>query len=335
VWALFVVATTVNVFLMVCSFSFFVFIAFTSSFQCSVYDKIEKTQRFHADHSDEVTCIALHPNGRIVATGERGRVPKVLVWDLATCQTICTLRGFHERGISQICFSTSGNELITVGMDEYNTIALYDWSSGNQKMSSLGDGPKKTSLQEQLECKLITAQRSGRELMLALESPPLMDENDAFMTTKQNKKQFVTCGEGGAIKFWDYQNQQLQYKHGVYGKIGPTSTMMSLGFRPDGNAVTGSADGRLYIWEGRTLTRLIHATPSSAILSIYSTAAMSYGGGSSSGSKKGGGIITGSSDGRVRMWDSSDNMRPGALYSTGRCLVVAWLWHGCGMVWFD
>lgn len=267
----------------------------------------------------------MHPNGRIVASGERGRVPKVLVWDLATCQTICSIRGFHERGISQISFSTSGNELITVGMDEYNTIAMYNWSSNINSMSTKGNKPKMTSFQlDQIECKFITAQRSGRELILACKSPPLMNDNDVTRIFKQNKKTFVTCGEGGAIKFWEYSNQQLTYKHGVYGKIGPTSTMMSLGFRPDGNAVTGSSDGRLYIWEGRTLTRLIHATPSSAILSIYSTASISNGGMMSNGgsrtgggnSKRDGGIITGSADGRVRMWDSSDNMRPGALYST-------------------
>jgi WD40 repeat protein len=178
----------------------------------------------------------------------------------------------------------------------------------------------KTSVQEQLECKLIMAQRSGRESMLALESPPVMDDNDAFTTTQQIKTQLVTCGEDGAIKCWDFQNQQLPCKHSGYEKIGPTSAMTSLGFRP--NAVTVAADGRLYIWEGRTLIRFIHAAPINVILS------MSYhGGGSSSGSKKGGGIsggiITGSSDGRVHMWDSSDNTRPGALYSTGTCLIVA------------
>jgi WD40 repeat protein len=208
-------------------------------------------------------------------------------------------------------------------------------------------------------CKLISAQRSGREIILAMECPPIIEE-DVTINTKQNKKQFVTCGKGGAIKFWNFNNQLLSFskkmmrrlfffffsrcldpfehvpfdtfgvslfldlifflfyiEHGVYGKIGPTSTMMSLGFKPDGNAVTGSADGRLYCWEGRTLTRLIHATPSSAILSLFSTASMAHGGSktsgrkSASGSKKGGGIVTGSSDGRVRMWDSADNMRPG------------------------
>ena len=75
--------------------------------------------------SDEITAIAMHPNGRVVATGERGRVPKIMVWDVATCQTICVIRGFHERGISQLTFSTSGDVLISVGMDEYNTVALY------------------------------------------------------------------------------------------------------------------------------------------------------------------------------------------------------------------
>ena len=44
-----------------------------------VYDKVERTQRFQLGHSDEVTAIAMHPNGRIVATGERGRVPMLLM----------------------------------------------------------------------------------------------------------------------------------------------------------------------------------------------------------------------------------------------------------------
>ena len=120
-----------------------------------------------------MTAIALHPNGRIVATGERGRVPKILVWDVATCQTLCTIRGFHERGISQLSFSTSGDVLITIGMDEYNTVALYDWQSGLPKLSARGDVPQNI-LQK---CKLITAQRSGRELILALEAPPIMEED--------------------------------------------------------------------------------------------------------------------------------------------------------------
>ena len=58
-----------------------------------IYDKVERTQRFHIGHSDEVTAIAMHPNGRIVATGERGRVPKIIVWDGTLSKHIAPDRG--------------------------------------------------------------------------------------------------------------------------------------------------------------------------------------------------------------------------------------------------
>ena len=38
------------------------------------------TQRFQTGHSDEVVSLAVHPDGRHVATGQCGRRPSVLVW---------------------------------------------------------------------------------------------------------------------------------------------------------------------------------------------------------------------------------------------------------------
>ena len=41
-------------------------------------------------HSDDVTCIAVHPDGRTVATGQSGKHPFLCVWDAATkdCEQI-------------------------------------------------------------------------------------------------------------------------------------------------------------------------------------------------------------------------------------------------------
>ena len=205
-------------------------------------------------------------------------------------------------------------------MDVHNSVALYDWSTGSDTLSFVSSKSSQSSdgtpPRAAPRCKLIASQRSGREKVLCCAAPPLLpvEERGTQGESNQNKKTFVTGGEGGVMLFWDFTASQLQFKRGVYGKTGATVTMLSLGFRPDGHVVTGSADGRLYVWQGRTLSRVIHATPSSAILSLYSTPP---GASSKMGQRKrGGGIVSGSADGRIRVWDSGDNMRPGALFST-------------------
>lgn len=37
----------------------------------------KKIQRFFTDHTDEVLCLDAHPSGSLVASGQRGRLPKV------------------------------------------------------------------------------------------------------------------------------------------------------------------------------------------------------------------------------------------------------------------
>ena len=42
----------------------------------------------------------------VVATGEVGKTPKICVWQPNdNMQLLVSLRGFHQRGITQLCFS--------------------------------------------------------------------------------------------------------------------------------------------------------------------------------------------------------------------------------------
>lgn len=38
-------------------------------------------QRFFVGHYDDVLCVAIHPNRNIVASGQCGKPPCVMVWD--------------------------------------------------------------------------------------------------------------------------------------------------------------------------------------------------------------------------------------------------------------
>ncbi len=44
------------------------------------YSPSTHTQRFNLDHTDDVICLAMHPGGDFVATGEMGAAPKIVIW---------------------------------------------------------------------------------------------------------------------------------------------------------------------------------------------------------------------------------------------------------------
>ncbi len=37
--------------------------------------------RYNLDHTDDIVCLAMHPGGEIIATGELGAIPKIVVWN--------------------------------------------------------------------------------------------------------------------------------------------------------------------------------------------------------------------------------------------------------------
>ncbi|CAM9732495.1 unnamed protein product, partial [Sphacelaria rigidula] len=93
---------------------------------CVTYEAVDHRQRFNLDHTDDICSFAMHPSGRLAATGEVGREPKIIVWDTATMQTIKVLRGFHQRAVTLLAFSEDGALLASVGQDENHCLAVHD-----------------------------------------------------------------------------------------------------------------------------------------------------------------------------------------------------------------
>jgi len=46
-----------------------------------VFNKESRTQKFYFDHIDDITALAIHPNKKIIATGEIGPYPLIGLWD--------------------------------------------------------------------------------------------------------------------------------------------------------------------------------------------------------------------------------------------------------------
>lgn len=85
-------------------------------------------QRWYRGHTSEVSCLAGHPDGELLASGELGKRPAIHVWDSGKLEAVAVLRGLHRRGLGCLSFSPSGKYLASVGDGPANALlVVYDW----------------------------------------------------------------------------------------------------------------------------------------------------------------------------------------------------------------
>lgn len=101
-----------------------------------VFQISTRRQRFYQGHCAEVTCLALNPSGRIVATADV--TSSIHIWDALTLECLDTFRGIVTQGIQHIAFSPSGEALVTVGLDLDRTLCIHETSSGDMISSAKG-----------------------------------------------------------------------------------------------------------------------------------------------------------------------------------------------------
>ena len=73
-----------------------------------------------------ISCITVSSDGSVLAAGERGHQPSVLVWDMATSALLVSLAG-HSQGISCLAFSPDANYLVSVGFKFDKQLFLWNW----------------------------------------------------------------------------------------------------------------------------------------------------------------------------------------------------------------
>ena len=190
------------------------------------------SQRFFRTHDASVIGFAMHPGGRLVATGEVGRAPTIYVWDSETMEKRATLGGDHRRGVPLLCFSDDGASLCSVGDDDEHSIAVYDWSSGAARAKAKGDRAKPLGV----------AYRPG------------------------SAQDFVVVGVK-SIKLWTMQGRNLSSKKALLGKVGKPQAFTTAAFLA-GELVVGCHSGELYFFEGRTL-KAKHRVHDGPVLALH------------------------------------------------------------------
>ena len=190
---------------------------------CVVQNLSKHEQKFFNAHTDLVTCLKVYHTAEgstIVASGEVGIRPSVLVWDCESRQLLSCLQGFHRNGIAQLDFSPDRSKLATLGMDPYHSIAVYAWRSRERLWSS----------------------RSTNEKVLDLRF--LADDV------------IGSCGETHVIFWRKTKDVKVVYKR-YRGQLGPgmkPETQTCVGVVA-GNVFTCSDLGFLHRWEGRNLMK--------------------------------------------------------------------------------
>uniref|UniRef100_A0A8C2D7P3 EMAP like 1 n=1 Tax=Cyprinus carpio TaxID=7962 RepID=A0A8C2D7P3_CYPCA len=103
-----------------------------------LYNVDEQLQRHYTGHTDDIKCLAVHPDKITIATGQvagtssdgKQLVPHVRVWDSVSLNTLHILgTGFFDRALVCLSFSKSngGSWLCVVDDSSDHILSVWDW----------------------------------------------------------------------------------------------------------------------------------------------------------------------------------------------------------------
>lgn len=98
-----------------------------------VRDMANGTQSFYLEHTDDILCLSVNQNPKfenIIVTGQLGKAAMAHVWHATSKETLSILRGFHKGGVCAVNFSSSGKLVLTVGIDDNHSVAVWQWQDG-------------------------------------------------------------------------------------------------------------------------------------------------------------------------------------------------------------
>ncbi|XP_054261593.1 echinoderm microtubule-associated protein-like 2 isoform X3 [Macrosteles quadrilineatus] len=237
-----------------------------------LYNVEEQSQRHYVGHTDDVKCLAIHPNKLLVATGQtaghdsrEGR-PHIRVWNSVSLSTVCVLGiGEFERSICCLSFSKADGGALLCAVDEAHdhNISVWDWQKGDK-------GYK------------VTETKCSVDTVVAAEFHPL------------ERNCIVTCGKAH-ISFWALDAGGTLYKRmGVFETRDKPKYVTCLAFTQTGDVLSGDSNGNVVVW-GRgtnTIARIVRNAHEGSIFSICVL-------------KEGSIVTAGGKDGRLIQFDSN------------------------------
>ncbi|XP_078001343.1 77 kDa echinoderm microtubule-associated protein-like isoform X2 [Glandiceps talaboti] len=236
-----------------------------------MYNIEEEMQRFYLGHTDDVKCIAIHPDRVTIATGQvaghdrktdakksprtassasstssstedtaddesdntdiKYYVPHIRIWDSISLTTLRII-GVGDFERGVCCVSFSKAD------GGCHLLAVDDANDHVLSVWEWNKGEKGTKL---------TETKSATEPVLAAEFHPM------------DHKQLVTCGKSH-ISFWTIEDNRLTKKSGVFEKHDKPKYVLCLAFADNGDVISGDSNGNIFVW-GKGNTRIHYAVP--------------------------------------------------------------------------
>ena len=203
-------------------------------------------QTFFKGHDEDVVAFAIHPNKKIIATGQMAKAGKaklidIFVWDSETMEPLANLKGFHLRAVRLLKFSPDGSKLLSGGEDDDNSIAVYDWK--NQKM--IGSSP--------------------------------VDKARVLDGDWSSDTEFATCGLKH-IKFFELNGRNIKATKGLFGSIKIEALLTMLFVADKKICLCGDSKGNLIVFSGRSATKSIKAH-TGQVWTLFESKGLIYSGG--------------------------------------------------------
>uniref|UniRef100_H3DIX5 EMAP like 1 n=1 Tax=Tetraodon nigroviridis TaxID=99883 RepID=H3DIX5_TETNG len=228
----------------------------------------EQLQR-HYGHTDDIKCLAVHPDKITIATGQvagttpdgKQLPPHVRVWDSVSLNTLHVLgSGFFERSLVCLAFSKSngGNTLCAVDDSNDHVLSVWDW----QREDRLAE----------VKC--------SNESVFGVDFHP----TDCSV--------IITCGKSH-LYFWSLEKSVLVKKQGLFEKQEKPKFVLCATFAENGNTITGDSSGNILVW-GKGTNRISHVIQGAHEGSIFALCML-----------RNGTLLSGGKDRRLVSWDSS------------------------------
>ncbi|XP_018393791.1 PREDICTED: echinoderm microtubule-associated protein-like 2 isoform X5 [Cyphomyrmex costatus] len=240
-----------------------------------LYNMEEHSQRHYLGHTDDVKCIAIHPNKLVVATGQvcgtdrRDAMPHIRIWNSVSLTTLSVIgNGEFDGSICCLSFSKAdgGNYLCAIDETSDHNISIWDWQKSDR-------GTK------------VTETKCSVDTVVCAEWHPL------------ERNQIVSCGKGH-VSFWSLDNGGMLYKRmGIFESRDKPRYVTCVAFNQNGDVLTGDSNGNIIVWSRgtNTISRLVRNLHEGSIFSICVL--------------KNGNIITGGGkDGKILYFDASLNL---------------------------
>ena len=256
-------------------------IIFASSSICIIYDRDNHSQRYFRKHNAQISCFAISPSRRMIASADFSRCCKLKVWDAQTCHEISTLDdGYHKKGIIYLAFAADSKRIVTVGAEDNQIICVWyslsaEWDDGAFEASAI-----------------------------------CLNENETVLFAEfieQEQSPYVIATGGvNHMKFWSINSIDLIPSLAIYESIG-SKQHMTCGTSCWNKFVTGTESSELYIWAGRSLTKVISKKiVQGTITSIHFCKI---------------GLVTGCDDGCVRIWSDKFHQTKSLQISALDCSI--------------